>query len=309
MTITADSNSKVYDGKALTDNGWQDTAPVGLKGTDAVESVTVTGSQTLVGASDNIASDAIVKNGDANVTANYEITYVKGTLTVTDGTPEEPVEPSLVVTKADKNAGTIYHVGDTVTFTITAKNIYDKAQTITLSEIDGVTLAESEFKNVAGGDTVTTTATYVIKVADVTAKSFTNTVTAKMGNITKTADATVKTEQVKITITADSDSKVYDGTALTNDSWKKTAGELVNGDTIESVTVTGSQTLVGSSANKASDAKIVDAEGKDVTGGYTITTRSLRRLTARRTTRPSIMLVIRSSGRSGSRTSMMKKRP
>ena len=40
LTITADSNSKPYDGTPLTDDGWQDTAPVGLQGTDAVDSVT-----------------------------------------------------------------------------------------------------------------------------------------------------------------------------------------------------------------------------------------------------------------------------
>ena len=273
LTITADSNSKVYDGTPLTDDGWQDTAPVGLKGTDTVASVTVTGSQTLVGDSDNTASNAIVKNGDKDVTANYEIEYVKGTLTVTDGTPDKPVDPALVVTKADSDttADKKYHVGDTVTFKITAKNIYEDVQTITLSEITDVTLEQSEFKNVAGGDTVETTATYVIKVADVTDGSFTNTVTATMGNITKEAKATVKTETIKIEITADSDSKVYDGEPLTNDGYKLTDGTLATGDTITSVTVTGIQTLVGSSNNEPSDAVIKNAAGKVVTEAYKIT--------------------------------------
>ena len=76
LKITADSNSKEYDGTALTDNGWQDTAPEGLKGTDAVESVTVTGTITDVGSEKNVASGAVVKNGDVDVTANYNITYV-----------------------------------------------------------------------------------------------------------------------------------------------------------------------------------------------------------------------------------------
>ena len=83
MTITADSASKEYDGKALTDDGWQDTAPVGLKGTDTVASVTVTGTITEVGTEDNVPSAAVVKNGDTDVTANYEIEYVNGTLEIT----------------------------------------------------------------------------------------------------------------------------------------------------------------------------------------------------------------------------------
>ena len=67
----------------LTDDGWQDTPPSGLKGTDTVESVTVTGSRTEVGSSANTASGAVVKNGGTDVTANYNITYVPGTLVVT----------------------------------------------------------------------------------------------------------------------------------------------------------------------------------------------------------------------------------
>ena len=135
-----------------------------------------------------------MKNGETDVTANYEITYVKGTLTVTDGTnpPDDPVDPKLVVTKTAEEKE--YKLGETVTFTIKATNIYDKPQTITLSEIEGVTLTKSTFENVAGGETVTTTATYTITEADVLKGSFKNTVTAKLGNITKTADATVNTE-------------------------------------------------------------------------------------------------------------------
>ena len=72
-----------------------------------------------------------------------------------------------------------------------------------------------------------------------------------------------------VTITADSDSKVYDGTALTKDSYTNTA--LAEGDTIKSVTVTGSQTIVGKSDNVPSAAKIVNADGVDVTASYEIT--------------------------------------
>lgn len=87
LTITADSGTKSYDGTALTKNSYTYT---GLAPGDVIESVTVTGSQTAVGTCDNVASAAVIKNGDVDVTANYIITYVKGTLAVTTKTVSSP---------------------------------------------------------------------------------------------------------------------------------------------------------------------------------------------------------------------------
>jgi len=83
------------------------------------------------------------------------------------------------------------------------------------------------------------------------------------------ANGTLEVTKKAVTITAGSDSKAYDGTALTKDSHTNTA--LAEGDSIESVTVTGSQTVVGSSDNVPSAAKIVNAAGEDVTECYTVT--------------------------------------
>lgn len=77
-----------------------------------------------------------------------------------------------------------------------------------------------------------------------------------------------------ITITADSASKAYkedDTTALTANGYSITSGELLEGHSISSVTITGSQTGLGSSDNVPTDAKIVDSEGADVTNQYKIT--------------------------------------
>ena len=82
ITITADSDTKGYDGTPLTNDGY--TCDPSLATGDSFESVTVTGSQTDVGSSYNVPSAAVIKNGsDENMTANYAITYVNGTLTVT----------------------------------------------------------------------------------------------------------------------------------------------------------------------------------------------------------------------------------
>jgi hypothetical protein len=81
LTITADSDTKVYDGTALTKNGF---TYEGLLPSDHIDNVTVTGSQIIVGTSDNVPSAAVIKDPvNVDVTANYEITYINGTLTVT----------------------------------------------------------------------------------------------------------------------------------------------------------------------------------------------------------------------------------
>ena len=80
LTITAGSDSKAYNGTPLTNDTFTRTS---LAAGDTLASVTVTGSQTDVGSSDNVASDAKLVRGDRDVTANYAIDYLPGTLTVT----------------------------------------------------------------------------------------------------------------------------------------------------------------------------------------------------------------------------------
>ena len=194
VTLTSASDSKVYDGKPLTNDAISEGGDGFAEGEGATYNVT--GSQTLVDSSKNTFTYTLNEGTKAN---NYNITKVEGTLTVTDGSnpPDTPVDPELVVTKKDAADGRVtpvYKLGDEVTFAITATNIYAEAQTITLSEIEGVTLAQSTFENVAPGATIKTTATYTITEADIKAGKFVNTVTAKLGNITKTAEATVETE-------------------------------------------------------------------------------------------------------------------
>ncbi len=82
ITVTAGSASEKYDGSALTDNTYT-YSENGLADGDQFASVAVTGSQTAVGSSDNVVSAAkIVNTVGQDVTANYDIIYVNGTLTV-----------------------------------------------------------------------------------------------------------------------------------------------------------------------------------------------------------------------------------
>ena len=84
LTITAGSASKQYDGTALTKNAVTDCTVTGLVNSDALDSITVTGSATNVADNGaNVPSNAVIKNGDAVKTRNYDINYVNGTLTIT----------------------------------------------------------------------------------------------------------------------------------------------------------------------------------------------------------------------------------
>jgi hypothetical protein len=74
-----------------------------------------------------------------------------------------------------------------------------------------------------------------------------------------------------LTIKAADAEKVFDGEALTTDAYEL-IGELAPGDTIESVTVEGSQTRVGRSENLITGVVIRNSDGEDVTLCYAIET-------------------------------------
>jgi|GEM_PF-3144890 len=81
LTITADSITKTYDATTYSKNGYSFT---GLAEGDTLTSVTVTGSRMEAGISDNVPSDAVIKNGsDEEMTENYDITYVNGQIEIT----------------------------------------------------------------------------------------------------------------------------------------------------------------------------------------------------------------------------------
>ena len=184
VTITTNSNEKVFDNTALTAAGSVEGIVEG-----ETYSFTVTGSQKWVGSSAN-TYEMVWDTEDNHYTAkqsNYAVSENVGTLTVTDGTPETPVDPSLVVNKTHeaKADGTTFKAGDVITFTITVKNIYDEVKTITLEEQEGVTLDQATFENVQPGAEITATATYTVTEADIVNGTFTNNVKATFSGVDK----------------------------------------------------------------------------------------------------------------------------
>ena len=224
VTLTSATDSKKYDGNALT-NG---TVTVG--GADGFadgEGATydVTGSQTDVGESDNTFTYTLNEGTKAD---NYTITKTEGKLKVTAATDE-------VVVTIKENAGTTKYDGTEKTVTgYTVTNISNKLYT----EKDFTFNGTAEVKGTDAG-----TYDMALKASD-----FANT-NANFSKVTfKIEDGQLVIEKRKVTLTSASDSKVYDGTPLT----KKEV--TVGGDGFakdEGVTYTfkGSQTNAGSSKN------------------------------------------------------------
>lgn len=242
LTITADSDTKEYNGEPLTKNSYTHTD---LATGDVIISVTVTGSQTDRGESDNVPSAAVIKNNNGNgddVTACYDITYVNGRLWVTGrlititAASDEKVYDGTPLTKNSYTYEGMLYSGD---------------------EIKSVTVTGSQ--TVAGSSNNVPSAA-VIKNGE----------TDKTANYDFTyVNGTLTVTQKALTITANSDSKVYNSTALTNDGYTNTT--LASGDAITSVTVTGSQTDVGTGDNVPSGAVIKNGSNDDVTSSYNIT--------------------------------------
>ena len=242
LTITADDATREYDGTALTKNTYTSTA---LAVGDVITSITITGSQTDKGSSDNVPSAATIKNDNGNgddVTGCYDITYVNGTLsvtgrviTITAGSDTKVYDGTALTNDSYTHDGTLFS-GDVIA-----------SVTVTGSQ----TVAGSS-ANVPSGAVIKNGGTDVTENYGFTYVNGTLTVTQKA-----------------LTITADDATKVYDGTALTKNTFTNTA--LATGDAIESVTMTGSQTVVGSSSNVPSAAVIKNGSDETVTASYNIT--------------------------------------
>ena len=247
-TVTTNTDSKVYDGTALTAGG----KVSGIVKGETVE-FTITGSQTSVGTSDNTYElNWIGSAKESNYTHGKDSI---GTLTVT----KQSIAPDPEHPETYKE----------VTITSPSDEVYDGKEhkwIPTVTDKEGnelvaktdykVTYSTTDFTNVTGTITVTITG---------------------IGNYTGKATRTYSITPKTYTVTTESDSKVYDGTALT--AGGKVSG-IVKGETVE-FTITGSQTSVGTSDNtyelnwtgsaKESNYK----HGKDSIGTLTVKAKSI----------------------------------
>ncbi len=214
VTLQAPIASKSYDGTPLEATQFGHSYLEGLDFADDFESIILTGSQTLVGSSASLITGVIPKEGKQ--LKNYNFTFLPGTLTVTDGTGDDPVKPENVVTKTHIPKDMGYNLGEPVTFTISVKNIYNTPKTITLTEKANVKFSNGEsvivFNDVPAGETVTAEATYTITSADILEGVFHNTVTADFtGGGSWTAKDTVTTAELDTTLNVTKTSDVPEG--------------------------------------------------------------------------------------------------
>ncbi len=214
VILTSASDSKSYDGKALTNKNVSVTGDGFAKGEGA--SYSVTGSQKETGTSDNTFTYDLNGKTDAG---NYSITTALGKLTVAKSDDE------IVITSG--STGKTY---------------------------DGTVLTDSSFTSTGKlpeGYKINVTPTASIKDAGSTENTFTymitdgnnNDVTANFAKITAVY-GTLTVAKRPLTITTSTVSKEYDGTAVTSAG---TINGLVDGEA--AFTTTGSQTEVGSSDN------------------------------------------------------------
>ena len=242
VTLTSGGGEKVYVGQPLTNS----TVTVSGNGFAEGEGAAynVTGSQTKVGSSENTFTYTLNENTKAS---NYEITTELGKLTVT------PVTDEVVVTIIGKT--------DSVTYNGAAQSVtgYTVSTNNPLYTTDDFTFD--------GNDTATGTdkGTYQMNLSKTQFKNISDNFTNVKFDVT---DGSLEIAPMDLTITAGSANRTYDGTPLTKDSYT-TSADPAEGDTITSVTLTGSQLNVGSSDNVASDAKLMRGD-KDVTENYNI---------------------------------------
>lgn len=237
ITITANSNSKAYDGTALTDSGYSFTQGILLRGD--VLHVSVKGSQLNAGSSANVVKSYRVMRGETDVTANYRFAEsVDGKLTVT--------ARKVVMTSADD------------------EKVYD-----------GTPLTNDEITVTGDGFIEGEGVTYDVTGSQLDVGSSDNSFTYELNEGTLAENYIIETEEGKLTvtspeqhivITANSAEKTYDGTPLTDDGFTYTDFVLAEGDVLEAV-VEGSQTDAGSSVNVIKSYRVMRGD-EDVTANY-----------------------------------------
>ena len=218
-TVTIDSATKTYSGTALTAGGKVE----GIVSGETVE-FTTTGSQTEVGTSKN-TYELVWKSAKAT---NYTLAKESiGKLTVKAKSiiPDDKDTP-----ESDKTGITVSEPSDSK---------YDGKEH---KEVLTVTDTKTGKELVAGTDYSVTYSSDLVNAGTV------KVTVAGLGNYSGSFAKTYKITKRSVTLTSATVSKVYDGSALTNTSIAVSGDGFVEGEGA-SYEVTGSQTVVGNSAN------------------------------------------------------------
>lgn len=218
VILTSASDSKAYDGTALTNSMVTVSGDGFAEGEGA--SYNVTGSQTEAGKSGNTFTYKLNKGTKEG---NYVIVPKEGVLEVTRN-----------MTEISVTAGS-------------AKEKYNGAPLLSNTYFSTGTLADGDSLVVMVEGQITDVGTVANTVTSVKVMRGSKDVTDSYGNII-TANGELEVTKREVILTSASDSKEYDGTPLTNDLVTVSGDDFVKGEGA-AYDVTGSQTFAGTSEN------------------------------------------------------------
>ena len=246
LTVTVSDTEKEYDGTADVSAAYSITEG-SLLGSDRLSADSITGSITGVGTG-SVTGSFSVLNGETDVSENYEITVIAGTLSV------KHRAITLTADSAEKDFD-----GTPLTkesFTVTSGTL--------------VTGHEAT-ATVTGSQTAVGSSPNKIGAASVKIMDGDKDVTAQYSILLAEGTLTVKgpDSPIALTITMKSAEKAYDGKALTSKEYEITSGALAEGDTLVMGEVKGEQTDAGESSVTASFT--VKRGELDITGSYSLT--------------------------------------
>ncbi len=248
LTVTADSESKRYDGTELTKPTYKITEGTLAYG-DNLE-VEIAAAVTDKGEVPNAIESAVVKRGETDVTDNYELTTVDGTLRVTE-TEQEEFAPLIVA-----QPGSL-------------ETTYDgKDRVLVVSALCDYAMEYQWYKNGAAIQGATDRTHAVRDVAD--SGSYSCEITTEIGGetvVVKSSAGVVGIKKAPLTITAHSRTKVHDGKEL-RDGGYEYAGTLADGQKLY-VQVSGRITKPGKAKNVVTTT-LVRTGNEDKTANYDI---------------------------------------
>ena len=256
ITVKASSAMKVYDGEPLTSAGYKLESPIQLVEGHSlavtVEGYVVGNPDRQESAPNNVTNVKIVNKSGQDVTKNYAITTVPGTLTV--------YTKDTIVVKSDSARPRPYN----------GKPLTDSDWEIVQGK-SSLLEGHSLVVDVTGEQTEVGTSenTMTVKVVD----SFGYDVSDYYDILTEFGELTVI--ECEITITPNSAEKVYDGKPLTDSGYTVSSKDFsasnlkANFDFV--VVISGSQIEVGSSDNIVESYEIFDKDGNRITDNFAVT--------------------------------------
>ena len=252
LTITANDPVTRDGGKTYEQNSAVLSAGALNEG-DSFASIVIDVQQNANGNYVAIPRDAVIKNGEIDHTADYEITYLPSAEVV----PPAPEKVKLTVTAKEpvtKDGGKTYEHDGAI------------LSAGTLNEGDAFTSIAFDVKQNEDGSYISTPRDAVIKNGDID-----NTANYEI-TYESSKPVTPPTQKIPLTIRSKDRSAEYTGKLITADAYELVSGSLTEGHSIE-VTYEGGSTNVTASpvASPIASVVIKDALGQDVTDLYEIT--------------------------------------